>query len=101
MNLPNLTGTEKQIEWANEIRNRLFRATSTESIIARIQNEAAAGHVTEADIDRILGKFGELNEATIAKIIGDFFAAETSAAYWIESRHETSLAAKVCDAIFA
>lgn len=101
MNLPNLTGTEKQINWANEIRDRLLRATSTESIIAHIQNEAAAGRVTEADIDRILAKHGELNDETIAKITAEFFSSETSASYWIENRAEPDCTDKVVAAIFA
>ena len=100
-NLPNLTGTEKQIAWANEIRARIFDATDAAHIIACIQNEAAAGRVTDADIDRVLAKHGELTEETIARIAFDFFAAKTDAAYWIENRAASDLADKVAAFILA
>jgi hypothetical protein len=99
--LPELNGTEKQVAWATDIRARLCRATSVESVIAHFQNEAAAGRVTETDIDRILAKHGELNDETIAKLIANFFAAETSASWWIENRNETSLTGNVFAAIMA
>lgn len=100
-NLPELTGTEKQTAWANDIRDRLFRATSVVSVIAHFQNEAAAGRVTDSDIDRIIAKHGELTEEVIGRVIAEVFSAHTAASWWIEHRAETSLTNVLVAAIFA
>lgn len=78
--LPPLTGTDKQVEWATQIRETMVRNYLRESYY-RIRND---------DFELQLMRMSDYKDVDIDYDIEkamEFFPLKTAASFWIESRH--------------
>jgi len=71
-NLPELTGSEKQIAWANQIRGKVLAE------LAELKQQAAAA-----------GNDWDGAEAATVRGLVDQILAHTAASWWIDNRNET------------
>lgn len=87
MELPELTGTEKQIAWANTIRVK--KVSTVNAVIEKISKE-----MEKRGVDVIPGKNVGIKE--ISEAVDYFVCGHTDAKWWIEHRDDAVNLKEIC-----
>lgn len=82
MELPQLVGSEKQVSWALQIRQK-FIEDSKEHIERAAENFRRVSSLPEQELEQEIEK----SQAEYKKLIEQILANSTSASWWIDRRH--------------